>query len=75
VKLRILVVEDEKLISEPLAEGLGREGFDTEIVANHESARQGWRRSPDLIWSTSCFPTATGNEDHDNSGSGSGDDD
>jgi CheY-like chemotaxis protein len=49
VKLRILVVEDEKSISEPLAEGLAREGFDTEIAETLESARQAWRRSPDLI--------------------------
>ena len=49
MKLRILVVEDERSISEPLAEGLAGEGFDTEVAATLESARQAWRRSPDLI--------------------------
>jgi two-component system response regulator RegX3 len=62
VKLRILVVEDEKSISEPLAEGLGREGFDTEVVATLESARQGWRRSPDLILLDVMLPDGDGRD-------------
>ena len=36
--MRILVVEDEDAISEPLAEGLRREGFDVGRVATGEQA-------------------------------------
>lgn len=62
MKLRILVVEDEKSISEPLAEGLGREGFDTEVAATLESARQGWRRAPDLILLDVMLPDGDGRD-------------
>jgi two-component system response regulator RegX3 len=62
VKLRILVVEDEKSISEPLAEGLGREGFDTDVVATLKSARQAWQRSPDLILLDVMLPDGDGRD-------------
>jgi two-component system, OmpR family, response regulator RegX3 len=62
VKLRILVVEDEKSISEPLAEGLAREGFDTKVAATLESARQAWRRSPDLILLDVMLPDGDGRD-------------
>jgi two-component system response regulator RegX3 len=62
MKLRILVVEDERSISEPLAEGLGREGFDTEIASTLESARQGWRRTPDLILLDVMLPDGDGRD-------------
>ena len=62
MKLRILVVEDEKVISEPLAEGLGREGFDTEVAPTVESARDAWRRSPDLILLDVMLPDGDGRD-------------
>jgi len=36
--VRVLVVEDDDSIAEPLAKGLGREGFDVERVATGEAA-------------------------------------
>jgi two-component system response regulator RegX3 len=61
VRLRILVVEDEPAISEPLAEGLQREGFDAEVVATVESAREAYRRDPpDLILLDVMLPDGDG---------------
>jgi two-component system response regulator RegX3 len=63
VRLRILVVEDEPAISEPLAEGLQREGFDAEVVATVESAREAYRRDPpDLILLDVMLPDGDGRE-------------
>ncbi|MGH2589696.1 MAG: response regulator [Actinomycetota bacterium] len=60
MRLRILVVEDEPAISEPLAEGLQREGFDAEVVATVESAREAFRRDPpDLILLDVMLPDGT----------------
>ena len=38
MKPRVLVVEDETSISEPLAEHLAREGFDPEVAGTLEEA-------------------------------------
>jgi two-component system response regulator RegX3 len=47
---RVLVVEDEAAISEPLADHLAREGFDAEGVGTIGEARQAFERAePDLI--------------------------
>jgi two-component system response regulator RegX3 len=63
VKLRILVVEDEPAISEPLAEGLQREGFDADVVATVGSAREAYRRSaPDLILLDVMLPDGDGRD-------------
>jgi DNA-binding response OmpR family regulator len=45
--VRILVVEDEDAIAEPLAEGLRREGFDVERVATGAAALAA--PEPDLV--------------------------
>lgn len=61
--MRILVVEDEQAISEPLAEGLEREGFDAEVVATVESAREAYRRDPpDLILLDVMLPDGDGRD-------------
>jgi two-component system response regulator RegX3 len=45
--MRLLVVEDEDAIAEPLVEGLLREGFEVERVANGAAALAA--REPDLV--------------------------
>lgn len=50
MKPRLLIVEDEQTISEPLAEHLGREGFDVEVAGSIEEGTKAWRATtPDLI--------------------------
>jgi len=50
MKPRVLVVEDEQTNSEPLAEHLGREGFDADVAGTIEEATRSWRATPpDLI--------------------------
>jgi DNA-binding response OmpR family regulator len=50
VKPRILVVEDEPAISEPLAESLDREGFEPEVAGTLETAREALeRQAPDVM--------------------------
>ena len=44
MKARILVVEDEKTISEPLAETLEREGFEAEVADSLNVARDAFQR-------------------------------
>jgi DNA-binding response OmpR family regulator len=48
---RILLVEDEATISEPLAENLGRDGFEAEVAPTLAGAREAFRReAPDLVF-------------------------
>jgi DNA-binding NtrC family response regulator len=53
MRTRILLVEDEATISEPLAESLGRDGFDAEVVSTIAGARESFRREAP----TSCSST------------------
>jgi two-component system, OmpR family, response regulator RegX3 len=63
VKPRILVVEDEVAISEPLAEGLVREGFDPEVAGTLEAARDAFQRhAPDLILLDVMLPDGDGRD-------------
>ncbi len=63
MKPRILVVEDEPAISEPLAENLDREGFDAEIAATIEAAREAYgRQAPDLILLDVMLPDGDGRD-------------
>jgi DNA-binding response OmpR family regulator len=45
--MRVLIVEDEDAIAEPLAEGLRREGFDVERAATGTSALEA--KEPDVV--------------------------
>ena len=60
MRTRILLVEDEPTISEPLAESLGRDGFEAEVAATLASAREAIRReAPDLVLLDVMLPTET----------------
>jgi two-component system response regulator RegX3 len=63
VKHRILVVEDESAISEPLAESLVREGFDADVAATVAAARDSYqRRPPDLVLLDVMLPDGDGRD-------------
>jgi two-component system, OmpR family, response regulator RegX3 len=63
VKPRILVVEDEETISEPLAEHLERDGFDTEVAGTIEGAREAFHRvEPDVILLDVMLPDGDGRD-------------
>jgi DNA-binding response OmpR family regulator len=63
VKPRILVVEDEGSISEPLAESLERDGFAAEVAATLEAARAALERAePDLILLDVMLPDGDGRD-------------
>ena len=63
MKPRVLVVEDETAISEPLAEHLVREGFDTEVAGTLEAGREAFaRRAPDLILLDVMLPDGDGRD-------------
>lgn len=60
---RILVVEDESAISEPLAESLAREGFTVEVAASVAAAEQALRRGePDLLLLDVMLPDGDGRD-------------
>jgi two-component system response regulator RegX3 len=63
VKPRILVVEDEQAIAEPLAESLQREGFDPEVAPTLAVAREACdRQLPDLILLDVMLPDGDGRD-------------
>jgi two-component system response regulator RegX3 len=63
VKHRILVVEDEPAISEPLAESLEREGFDADVASTVAMARDTYKqRHPDLILLDVMLPDGDGRD-------------
>jgi two-component system, OmpR family, response regulator RegX3 len=60
---RVLVVEDEAAISEPLADHLAREGFDAEVVGTIGEARQAFERGePDLVLLDVMLPDGDGRD-------------
>jgi len=63
MKPRVLVVEDEVTISEPLAEHLTREGFDTEVAATIAEATDAFHRmDPDLVLLDVMLPDGDGRD-------------
>ena len=63
MRTRILVVEDEPTISEPLAESLGRDGFEAEVAATLAGAREAFRReAPDLVLLDVMLPDGDGRD-------------
>jgi DNA-binding response OmpR family regulator len=63
VKPRILVVEDEQAIAEPLAENLQREGFNAEVATTLAEGREAYRRDPpDLILLDVMLPDGDGRD-------------
>jgi two-component system, OmpR family, response regulator RegX3 len=63
MKPRVLVVEDEEAISEPLAEYLAREGFDPEVTGSLQEARDAYKRQmPDLILLDVMLPDGDGRD-------------
>ena len=63
MKPRILVVEDELAISEPLADGLKREGFEPQVAGTLEEARAAFAKEvPDLILLDVMLPDGDGRD-------------
>jgi two-component system response regulator RegX3 len=63
VKRRVLVVEDEESISEPLVASLEREGFDVVVAATLAAARRALdRHEPDLVLLDVMLPDGDGME-------------
>ncbi|GIU99866.1 MAG: DNA-binding response regulator [Actinomycetota bacterium] len=63
MRLRILLVEDEETISEPLAEHLAREGLQVEVVPSLAQARSALEREmPDLILLDLMLPDGDGRD-------------
>ena len=63
MKPRILVVEDEETIAEPLAEHLERDGFAVEVAGTLALAQQAYEReTPDLILLDVMLPDGDGRD-------------
>jgi two-component system response regulator RegX3 len=63
MKPRVLVVEDETAIAEPLADRLRREGFDTEVAGTIEAAGEAFhRQAPDLVLLDVMLPDGDGRD-------------
>jgi two-component system, OmpR family, response regulator RegX3 len=63
MRTRILLVEDEPTISEPLAESLGRDGFEAEVAPTLAGAREAFRReAPDLVLLDVMLPDGDGRD-------------
>jgi two-component system response regulator RegX3 len=59
-KRTILLVEDETSITEPLAEALRREGFETAVAGTVAEALELARRNPDLVLLDLMLPDGSG---------------
>ena len=60
---RILLVEDEQAISEPLVESLTREGFDANVASTVAAAEQSFdEREPDLVLLDVMLPDGDGRD-------------
>src|SRR5215211_6585773 len=63
MRTRILLVEDEPTISEPLAESLGRDGFEADVAATLAGAREAFRRdAPYLVLLDVMLPDGDGRD-------------
>ena len=63
MRQRILVVEDEEGISEPLLDHLTREGFDAEVAGSLEEAREAYARAaPDVVLLDVMLPDGDGRD-------------
>jgi two-component system, OmpR family, response regulator RegX3 len=60
---RILIVEDEQSISEPLSAHLAREGFDPSVAPTAQAARDSFRtQTPDLVLLDVMLPDGDGRD-------------
>jgi DNA-binding response OmpR family regulator len=60
---KILLIEDEESISEPLSEALGREGFEVVTAATAAEGRERFRdRAPDLVLLDVMLPDGDGRD-------------
>jgi two-component system response regulator RegX3 len=63
LRRRILLIEDEKSISEPLAAALGREGFDVEVAGTAAEGRESFQaHTPDLVLLDVMLPDGDGKD-------------